>query len=80
MQSTTSDAAISPSAATAVAACRVKPPAKIARRRNTTRSSFGQQLVAPVKRRAQGLMARHCGATAAREQAQIGRRDGPQVR
>ena len=61
----------SPSPAqTSSAASSVKPPANTARRRSSARSSVGEQLVAPVDRGAQRLLARQCGPRPAGEQAE----------
>ena len=48
----------------------MKPPAKTARRRRTARSGSREQLVAPVERRPQRLVARQRRAAAAGEQAE----------
>src|SRR5262249_50792392 len=48
----------------------LKPPAKTAKRRSTTRSGFGKVLVAPVERRAQRLVPWQCRAPAVRQESE----------
>ena len=67
-RSSTRSRSIPSPAQTSSAASSVKPPAKTARRRSSACSSVGEQLVAPVDRRAQGLLARQRRARPAGQQ------------